>query len=631
MVERININGTDVDMNNENGLSICIKNNILAKTADFSSCYSYTYDLPMTTLNKAVFGELLSVGNRNKRVRQYLDAEYFRDDYKIFRGKCYVSDVREDEFSVVLLFGVNSALQQIKDDGLLINELFNSPKDDTVRTYTADDLLEYKKYIPLTSNVQFAHYPFDSANAADTQVFALYDSSAGIATLTGSKLAVRAKRVFDLINERYGLEVATSNNLDSIWLQTAQNNRKDKFCLNFWRHGIWSTRIDNEVILHPLSPDPETNMANLVYGIDYDMTNDGVVNVIKHRYRLERVQLSLNISVPSSGTICYTNIAKQALNMGTFITPSNTLARWDANHTHIELDFIPSELGFECEFDATNTGVRETVYNCSAIVLIGDNDSTAPVPTNVTCLMTYSLLGDNVGVGYINSVDSLPSLSITQFLQDFLFGCNGEFIVNDFKGGKHLRGVNLETVMQSTPYDWSLKVVGTDIKVHNRIDGLAKKNHVKWAVSQVEAKKYYTIETEDTTIEEEEDFYTSNFGKMDGLTNFTYYGGVSVVPSPKIVREVFGQALRVDDNLYALVRNFNFDWIDQDSVSWQIMKKTLSEPTILELEVLFSSVELANLDIAKPVYLSQFGAVFLIKEITVTGEIGKVKLLQLKI
>lgn len=631
MVERIVINGTDIDLSSGQSLSICIKSNILKKTSEFGSCYSFSYSVPMTTTNKAVFGELLSVGNLNKRVRMFLPAEYYRDNFKIFDGQAYVSDVETDKFSIVLLFGVNNALQQIKDEGLMINEIYNSPNDTEVKNYTAEELLEYKRYIPLTSRAQMAHYPFDEDNAKDTQVFALYDSSAGIATLTGSKLAVRAKRIFDLIRERYGLKIETSVNTKSVWVQTAQSNRKDKFKINYFLHQRVGALIDNEVMLRTAQPDIEySNLGNLIHGIDYEIDSTGSNIAMKQPYKLERVKLTLDIGYPSSGTIVYTNVARNALNYPTPITETNTVAKWDPEHTHIDVEFSPKELGLEYEWGANNTGMREYVDTCGSIVLISDNKDILPEPHNVRCIMTYSLNGENVGVGYINSVDSLPTISITQFIQDFVFGCAGEYILNDFKGGNKLRCVNLETVSTNKPYDWTLKIIGSELKVENKLEGIAKKNHVKWATSQVEAKKLSTIYTQDATISEEDDLYNSSFGKLDGITNFTYYGGVSIVPPPKLVSVAFGRSLLLDDGNYALAVNRNFDWIDNEYQSWEIMKKTLEKPTRIECDVVFGSAELASLDLSRPVYLGQFGAIFVIEEITVTGEKGKVKLIQLK-
>lgn len=634
MVERINVNGTDIDLNTDSGLSICIKSNLLKPVSEFSCCYSYTYSVPLTKKNRAVLGELLSVGNRNKRVRMKLPASYYRDELKIFEGTCYVNDADTEKASLVFLFGINNAFQQLKDDDININELFNNPKEVGVKDYTTDETLNWRFTVPIATYGSLAQAPL--INPKSTELFFgkyIYASTMNKATVLPS---VNVSAIMGLLKKRYGIEVESGVNTEGLWVMCDSLARRDKFKLVL--HGIrtvpyYANGEGGLAYFGHLNADyyedTENNFKALFPEIDYG--GRATINVpnppvddsqfcnfanIKCKYIVDRVKIRAGGANAQIVNIIYTSTGSYTIET----LEAKTVAKIETYGGTTTAEFSPNDLCMQKEYEAGTGPVIRVIPNG----IQGSNFSMLDFHVEFECRLSQ----EGASLGWFNSIDCLPNMKVVDFLQNVYFGAGGEYFVNSLKGGKKVKSVSIDNL--GDPYDWSDKLIG-GVKQYYKIDGLARKNLINYAKGDKEETKNEVVATEDNTLADEGTLFESAFGFYDAPNIWSHATDLSKLkPSPKLigVHPVEAYVLVNDEGVYRLAKtyNSNMTWFDNN----ETYKHTLKEPLRMECNVHITSTDLANLDLTRPVHFSQFGALFLIEEINVTGEQGKVKLIQLK-
>ena len=130
MKQAITIQGQAIETYDDSVIQLDYKSNILGEIDKIETCHSYTYAVPNTTKNKALF-RLSDVSDSEKKTNQFIpDAELFFNGIKIADGQIYIADVTPDEISIVFLFGMFSALKRIKDDNRKLYELVYKEGDD---------------------------------------------------------------------------------------------------------------------------------------------------------------------------------------------------------------------------------------------------------------------------------------------------------------------------------------------------------------------------------------------------------------------------------------------------------------------------------------------------------------------
>ena len=130
MKQIITIKGTPIETYDDSVIQLDYKSNILGEIDKIEACHSYTYAIPNTTKNKALF-RLSDVSDSEKKTNQFIpDVELFFNGIKIADGQIYIADVTPDEISIVFLFGMFSALKRIKDDDRKLYELAYKSGDD---------------------------------------------------------------------------------------------------------------------------------------------------------------------------------------------------------------------------------------------------------------------------------------------------------------------------------------------------------------------------------------------------------------------------------------------------------------------------------------------------------------------
>lgn len=639
MTEKILINGMALDLKKGAPLSFEIESNIMKKVEDLSCCYSYTYSLPSTVHNRSVLGDLLRIGRTNPKARKFLRAEYYRDGLLIFVGNCYVEDATLSEIEVRFLFGIIDGLQRIKDEGRLLNDLYNDYNDieediSNFHINTPQEIVDYKVKIPFGGAQPLQTYPFQYVRPAAlfVQDYIVGDPSYLPFAI---RPAVHLERIFELINEKYGLTFNTTFNKSAYWLQTADRRRKDCFSLTTtyyktihnlsWADVNWQTFVnfrDNwvaENVSGMLAMSEEDHGGRVEKRInldDYDKEQASPTSFypfvnITMDYTVEAIFIQASGFNQTTWQLrYYPNFEDDGQRV------FNEIARGESLNDSLAIWYFPRKHAMQNEFSAGT---------CPTLVF----DSTSLLNINNIEVTFYcSLRGEEIEQSWFNAIDCLPDIKLTDFINDVLFGINGSFPINTMKGGTEITCQSLDDIVTNAPYNWTEKLLTANIKVADTIDGLNKKNKFTYRKGDLELDDYLSVQTRDDSLEDEGDWYASNFGKYYQPTFLTAKTGSDARwyrPSPKICSVDLPAYYKFNNVLYAVLKNENMRWLEYDSE----FKNVMREPFRIECTFKVSSLDLATLDLTKPVYLEQFGAKFFISKLSVAEDTADAVLVKL--
>lgn len=645
MKEEIFIEGQSLDLIKGQTLSFELESNILKKVDDLSCCYSYTYTLPSTSHNRSVLGDLLRIGRENANRRKFLQAEYYRDGLLIFNGNCYVDNATTAGIEVRFLFGIVNGLQRMKDEGRSLTDLFNDSKaieDDVMsnyRNYTDQEKLDYKVAIPwlnsLSGYIQTYPYEYQRPTSFFVQKCVLGNNAYLNAAL---RPAVNLKRIFELIDDKYGVTFDTTFNKQAIWIQTSDRRRKDNFKLKTSNYintrnmrfagGEWeafatfssSWMAENVSGIANLSQNDHGGRMEKEIQSDYasgsmeETTFYPFINITMP-YTVEAIYVyAENFSTASGSVRYYPAFDDDGENV------YEEIARWESTTDRIGAWFYPKKHAMKTDFDA---GDGPTImFKTNASLTIGSME------VQFIC----TLKGEEVEASWFNSIDCLPDMKLTDFLTDVLFGTDGAFPINSLKGGKEILCRSLEDISQSVPVDWSKKVQAGSVKVYDNLDSLCKKNYFTFAKGDLEWDDKIEVRTNDESLEEEGDWYASGFGRYHQPNHITAKTGADARwyrPSAKICSVDNTHVYMREENgtwqYFATLKNENMRWLEYENE----FKKVMEAPCRVECTIKISSLDLATLDLSRPVYLEQFGANFFISKLSVGEDTADAVLVKL--
>lgn len=173
-------------------ISLNFENNIFGDVNTLKLSFSYTFNLPRTLTNDAIFKQSYDPASGCAELRKKYKCDYERNGVILFSGSLYVTEVNERGYNCVLLWGLD-ALKTMSTEKLKIWQLpqGTAHQNDTIRL----------SHAPTYNNtVDFLGGPFYG--------FARYFSgiSAEVSRLMEKPAVlpcVNVKYIFELIHERY--------------------------------------------------------------------------------------------------------------------------------------------------------------------------------------------------------------------------------------------------------------------------------------------------------------------------------------------------------------------------------------------------------------------------------------------
>lgn len=121
MKEELYIKGESVDLG-DSEITLNFKSNLLGDISKITASNSYTITLPRTNKNIRLLDFPDVAGHESYMMRDYFNAEYYRNWVKLFDAKAVLISCSEDGFDVALTWGMGEKFIQLMNDDKSIQE-----------------------------------------------------------------------------------------------------------------------------------------------------------------------------------------------------------------------------------------------------------------------------------------------------------------------------------------------------------------------------------------------------------------------------------------------------------------------------------------------------------------------------
>lgn len=121
MKEELYIKGESVDLG-DSEITLKFKSNLLGDISKITASNSYTIKLPRTNKNIRLLDFPDVAGHESYMMRDYFNAEYYRNGVKLFDAKAVLISCSEDGFDVALTWGMSEKFIQLMNDDKSIQE-----------------------------------------------------------------------------------------------------------------------------------------------------------------------------------------------------------------------------------------------------------------------------------------------------------------------------------------------------------------------------------------------------------------------------------------------------------------------------------------------------------------------------
>ena len=121
MKEELYIKGESVDLG-DSEITLNFKSNLLGDISKITASNSYTITLPRTNKNIRLLGFPDVAGHESYMMRDYFNAEYYRNGVKLFDAKAVLISCSESGFNVALTWGMSEKFIQLMNDDKSIQE-----------------------------------------------------------------------------------------------------------------------------------------------------------------------------------------------------------------------------------------------------------------------------------------------------------------------------------------------------------------------------------------------------------------------------------------------------------------------------------------------------------------------------
>ncbi len=121
MKEELYIKGESVDLG-DSEITLNFKSNLLVDISKITASNSYTITIPRTNKNIRLLDFPDVAGHESYMMRDYFNAEYYRNGVKLFDAKAVLISCSEDGFDVALTWGMSEKFIQLMNDDRSIQE-----------------------------------------------------------------------------------------------------------------------------------------------------------------------------------------------------------------------------------------------------------------------------------------------------------------------------------------------------------------------------------------------------------------------------------------------------------------------------------------------------------------------------
>lgn len=580
MNELLYIDGQLVDLSEGVNITLSYKSNMLTDLSKIVGNNSYTIKLPKTMRNLSIIGMSDVPSVVSSFPREYHECRYFRNGVEVIpNGKAVLMGVG-DSIEIVITWGGASAFSKIVEEG---KKLTDFTEETTWIAWT--DVVSPSSYG--TANIMYA------------------DMDMGLKTSeTKAKLhpSVRVSYILSLIQSVYGVRFAFPSD-------------RQKFISNLiipllTRNGGYANRFSNTGYIRKNDDGGLYLSKNSMFDSYFGHTESNFVFQAKTSGRLvikpsfSSLYMGANVGYGST------------VNDNTVYLPYSVDAYVSVyNYTEaVEIDLA------EGDYFVVNTGLfPATIGNSQEVYSFGMQ------PDEIQ-------LGDRFPI-----IENLPDIKVIDFIKAIASMC-GVFAIPSTNSNE-VKFVPFDDLSdKSKALDWSDFVLVSDSynrprNIDYTLDDFARNNRMKYKEDDtVGMNANSNISVGDNTLEYERDAVQLPFAASDmqgsraKLALYKY----NEDNEPELQDLQSRILTETNVNGYSTGSFDGLHWSTLIANYYQTYQNAVKSPVIITENIRLNEISLRDLDVAKPVYLRQYGKYYAIVEVKASRNgVCECKLLQL--
>ena len=584
MKEELYIKGESVDLG-DSEITLNFKSNLLGDISKITASNSYTIKLPRTNKNIRLLDFPDVAGHESYMMRDYFNAEYYRNGVKLFDAKAVLISCSEDGFNVALTWGMSEKFIQLMNDDKSIQEFADMALPWNSSTTYDNGLVDGQ-----LSHGYIRHNAGIDVDSNRDKIF-IHPS-------------VNCMRLLEEIASYYGLTMdwgSYKQYIELLYLPLISQKANPKYNYYFAEIKLEYPGTPNTVVKYV-----QTNMTlgiyNHVMGLTIHLNGSG-------NYRIES-----NVKTKNSANPIYLLIDKDNNNIysSAFTYDGNYMYSFNKEYLTEEKDLY-LHIDFQSQID-------ESYNNYIKITDIELNDEAQ--------YHTYYPIGSN-----------LPDISVVDFIKQicWLFGL---FAIKSDTGVSFI-SVNKIIDNKNKAVDWSKKLVPTGWTAKETsytFGDFAQKNYFRYEENENAKSADGYMVVQNKTLDHEKDLlklpYTAggDNGDMRAVPYFKWSDDGTIVELEDCGDRIMQLVISFDSQGKEDARLDFSDLKFQNRVSrfgLSSYQDLIKSPFVIKDTFRLTEIDLKNLDYTIPVYIERYAAFFAIISIKSQGDYSECELLKL--
>lgn len=616
MTRELTIDGQAVDLLPDTDITLEYVSNFFGEPGKINLPRSYTVRIPRTARNAAILDDPGMPGHESSATRRFLSARFYRNGIDLLgETKAYIMRTSPNGYEIALVWNALDALQTLSQSDATLNDLPNLP---VLQWIGANGVTP--NYVGGTDGALFAWYnsglgamrypAVPTSTHPSMEVANLLDrilTEAGVPyTLSDaaqealSDLAVLAapNHVPDRVMETESGSVADSATLEKYTINGKQVTR---LMLKYWSKGWDAPEVFGDLVMAA---------ANAGAVLETGDNN-------KHR-------VILNLRAPAGVDLSDAAVIIKGV---TYDDAMNVTDQEELVRTYFRQDSSGWYATFDDEINLSGWPRYAVTQSIDQLIdaELTPYDPSLPVFAAFRIHESIDISKDN----RFPISGNLPDIK----KWDFVKACMALLgLVPVVQHGTLLLTTMEEMFNDWQAYDWTARVDMTEApsEVKYMLDGWAQSNLITF---QDDGQLGFSTEAQlkvlDSTLTERRDYYSLPFAasRESDAVHYSVKDDDSVDDvdiSPRVFRVTqgtHGQTLTFSEDLYGdgLVTS-----------RYARLQNVVHKPVLLTAHIRLNELDLASLDLTRPVYLGQYGRYYAILKIqTSDTDLCKVELIQL--
>lgn len=607
MTRELIIEGQHVDLAPGTDITLEFVSNLTGDLGKINLSHSYTVKLPKTTLNAKILDDPGNPGHESNRARRFLSAEYYRNGISLIgQAQAYLLKASSESYEVALVWNTLEALQALSQNAGTLNDLPDLPMLGWLNGATPDytrDGTDGAFFAWYESGLGANKYPTVNTGThpsmglssliqkiLDNAGVPFQFSTSAAAQIAGHAILAAPGHAPSRLQE---IQSGSSAGAFSITVATVNGQQTSMLSTGNWTNG-WDGVRDGNGYLQTGDNDRHRVLINIQAPAGVDLSD---CKIIIDGYTTGQYETV----VETSETLLEAYFKEGPSGWYMYIDEDINLSGWPKYQIGLRTSRVVS-----ATFSRYNPDLPMLAYNRIHNEINAAKDNRFPLQGN------------------------LPN--IKQW--DFIKACMAQFGLAPIIQDGVLSFYTYDELLTSrNAYDWTSKVDMRTVEPEDMsytLDSWARDNIIVFQDNPaLSFNPNAAIVVEDTTLEESRDLYELPWAaSMQSAAQHYKVKDDGTLEDVDIEPRIF--AVETGDKGHTLRFKDDMHGSGLIAAHYQTLQEVVRKPVRITANIRLHEIDLAQLDLTRPVYLGQYGQYYAILKIqTSATDLCKVELLQL--